>query len=145
MALELKQSLKLTQQLVMTPQLQQPSNCCNYPGSSWRRRLARNWKKIRFWILGLSSEEPEERNALDRTQEEPQKPENEISEVKVQEQIREDMDWENFLGEYSSTSSAPNMFEAPEETPSYENFVSAKTSLSDHLLWQWRLQETTEV
>ncbi|MGL4209455.1 MAG: RNA polymerase factor sigma-54, partial [Candidatus Adiutrix sp.] len=56
-------------------------------------------------------------------------------------EIKEEFDWENYLGEYSSApSSSINVgsHENLEETLSFESFVAAKTSLSEHLSWQWR-------
>ncbi len=67
--------------------------------------------------------------------------ENDFAEVRVEEKAREDIDWENYLSEYSS-SSIHGMREIPEET-NYEAFVSEQTSLADHLIWQWRMGSFT--
>ena len=61
--------------------------------------------------------------------------------------VREEFDWENYLGEYSSAPSTQlnvGSHETPEETPGFESFVAAKTSLSDHLSWQWRFAAESE-
>ena len=61
--------------------------------------------------------------------------------------VREEFDWESYLGEYSSAPSSQlnvGSHEAPEETPGFESFVAAKTSLADHLGWQWRLAARNE-
>ncbi|MCL2028946.1 MAG: RNA polymerase factor sigma-54 [Deltaproteobacteria bacterium] len=61
--------------------------------------------------------------------------------------VREEFDWENYLGEYSSAPSTQlnvGSHENPEETPGFESFVAAKTSLTDHLIWQWRLSAGSE-
>jgi RNA polymerase sigma-54 factor len=61
--------------------------------------------------------------------------------------VREEFDWENYLGEYSSApSTALNVgsHENPEETPGFESFVASRTSLSEHLSWQWRLTAQSE-
>ena len=94
-------------------------------------------------LEAVQNEESEEREA--GGQETEQAPAEEFKEVKVEENIREEFDWENYLGEYSSTPALTSMYEAPEDTPSYENFIAAKTSLTDHLVWQWRMVSTTEV
>lgn len=83
----------------------------------------------------VSEEEDAERQGSQREEVLPVP--DDFTEVRVKENLREDMDWEAFLGEYSSSPTQPNMYEAYSETPSYENFVSAKTSLSDHLYSQW--------
>jgi RNA polymerase sigma-54 factor len=61
--------------------------------------------------------------------------------------VREEFDWENYLGEYSSAPSTQlnvGSHESPEETPGFESFVAAKTSLADHLSWQWRFAALSE-
>jgi RNA polymerase sigma-54 factor len=58
-----------------------------------------------------------------------------------EESVREEIDWENYLEEYSSapsTALATGSHETPEETPGFESFTAAKTSLTDHLEAQWR-------
>ena len=67
--------------------------------------------------------------------------ENDFKEVRVEDNARTDIDWEAYLGEYSSHS-APNMREIPESVNPYD-FISTKTSLPDHLAWQWRLGKST--
>ena len=62
-------------------------------------------------------------------------------------EVREEFDWENYLGEYSSAPSTQinvGSHENPEETPGFESFVAAKTSLADHLSWQWRFTAESE-
>ena len=68
-----------------------------------------------------------------------------FAEVKVKEEAREDIDWESYLGEYSSTASAPSTHEVPSEAPSYENFISSPQTLFDHLSWQWGMVEADGV
>lgn len=68
--------------------------------------------------------------------------EGDFAPAKEEEKAREDIDWETYLGEYSSAP-APNMREIPEEY-NYENFVAEKATLSEHLLWQWRMEVKTD-
>jgi len=61
--------------------------------------------------------------------------------------VREEFDWESYLGEYSSAPSTQlnvGSHESPEETPGFESFVAAKTTLADHLSWQWRFAARDE-
>lgn len=55
-------------------------------------------------------------------------------------------DWEDYLGEFSSTSRQASSREAelPEEMTSYEARFSIKPSLEGHLTWQLRLSRLTE-
>lgn len=57
------------------------------------------------------------------------------AEIKIDEKIKNDTDWENYLDEYNSTGKAQYESES-KEAPRYESFISAKQSLGDHLLWQ---------
>jgi len=53
----------------------------------------------------------------------------------VEEKIRDDIDWNNYIDEYNS--SGRTHFEAERrDTPNFESFVARKESLHDHLLWQ---------
>ncbi|MBW2060021.1 MAG: RNA polymerase factor sigma-54 [Deltaproteobacteria bacterium] len=141
MGLQLRQTLKLTQQLVMTPQLQQ---------------AIKMLQLSRLELLQTIRQELEENAVLETDQDEDiitdegdgpdgEQPktvsENDFTEVRVEEKAREDIDWASYLDEYSS-SSAPSMREVPEES-NYETFISAKTSLVDHLTWQWRMGDLT--
>lgn len=144
MALELKQSLKLTQQLVMTPQLQQAIKLLQLSRLELAEEISQELEENPILELGQTADEPdsEKGESPDGGQESAAKTE-EFSEVKVEENMRSEFDWENYLGEYSSSPSTPQMYEAPVEAPSYENFIAAKTSLTDHLTWQLQLTDIT--
>jgi RNA polymerase sigma-54 factor len=142
MGLELKQNLKLSQQLVMTPQLQQAIKLLQLSRLELVEEINQELQENPVLDLSAPSEEPEEPSGVDNQEEAPAG--EEYQQVKVQEDLRSDVDWENYLGEYSSSPAVPNMREAPTETASFENFVSAKTTLYDHLTWQWRMIETTD-
>jgi len=61
-------------------------------------------------------------------------------EVKIEEKVKEDFDWENYLGDYSSAPiSGEGANYEEREAPSYESVLSKSESLKDHLLWQLRL------
>lgn len=133
MAMELRQQLRLSQQLVMTPQLQQAIKLLQLS---------------RLELVDAIHQELEENPALEELQEsvqhedtgsreEPPEPssEPETSEIKIEEKIGSDVDWDNYLGEYNSASKAQYESES-KDAPKYEAFVSQKKSLDDHLLWQ---------
>jgi len=100
MALELRQSLILSQQLIMTPQLQQAIKLLQLS---------------RLELLDTISQEMEENPVLEEQAaalaEEDNKPEGEkeeseqdipdLAEVTVEERARDDVDWENYISEYS--------------------------------------------
>ena len=144
MALELKQSLKLTQQLVMTPQLQQAIRLLQLSRLELLDEINLEIQENPVLEITAPGDEADDGDSGGKQAESRTESENDFSEVKVKENLREDIDWENYLGEYSSTPSSPRMYEAPSEAPSYENFVAAKPSLTDHLIWQWRMVEVNE-
>ncbi|WDN89677.1 RNA polymerase sigma-54 factor [Desulfosarcina sp. BuS5] len=131
MAFDLRQQLKLAQQLVMTPQLQMAI-----------KLLQLN----RLELLDTIRQELEENPTLEELQEviekDPETEKNEetseIKEVDVEETARDDIDWENYLNEYNSTGKS-HFENEKKETPSFENFIGNKESLHDHMLWQLRM------
>ncbi|MDD2218885.1 MAG: RNA polymerase factor sigma-54 [Desulfoplanes sp.] len=143
MALELRQNLKLTQQLVMTPQLQQAIKLLQLS---------------RMELLDVVQEELLENPMLDedvldpdleekKNQEEPQNREEENSEFAGEEKdFLKNAEWEDYLGDFSSTGKQVQAYESEafEEISSYEGRVSAKPSLEGHLLWQLHLSSLTE-
>jgi len=133
MFLGLRQELRLTQQLVMTPQLQQAIKLLQL---------------CRLELLDAINEEVEENPVLQEVTAEvdagsdaggepitaqPEPPA--LEPVTVEETAREDIDWSNYLGEYNTPGHVH--FEAEKrEAPEYENFVARRESLNEHLMWQ---------
>ena len=131
MALELRQQLKLSQQLIMTPQLQMAIKLLQLS---------------RLELMETIRQEIEENPALEEIQEsaadaaepgeEAPKAETQVMEsVTIKEQLSEDIDWSNYIDEYNSPGRI-NFETETHETPGFEPFLSRPTSLQDHLLWQ---------
>lgn len=61
-------------------------------------------------------------------------------------EIVRDADWENYMGEFSSTSKQSQFrdTEIPEEGLSFEARLASKPSLAGHISWQMRLTDFTE-
>jgi len=133
MALELRQQLKLTQQLIMTPQLQMAIKLLQLSRlellSTIRQELEDN---------PTLEEEVQDHDAEEPLAERPEKVSTEPSETKeitVEEKIRDDIDWNNYIDEYNSSGKIH--FESERrDTPNFESFVARKESLREHLLWQ---------
>ncbi|MCJ2163917.1 MULTISPECIES: RNA polymerase factor sigma-54 [unclassified Pseudodesulfovibrio] len=133
MGLELRQQLKLSQQLVMTPQLQQAIKLLQLS---------------RLELLETVQQELLENPFLDEAENEalvPETPEV-LTESQVQEELVRTADWENYLGEFSSTSkqAASRDAEMLEEGMSFEARLASKPSLEGHISWQMRLSTFTE-
>jgi RNA polymerase sigma-54 factor len=131
MALELRQQLKLSQQLIMTPQLQMAIKLLQLS---------------RLELMDTITQELEENPALEEINEsadtavqtEEQTPADdtgEIKEVTIEEKINEEIDWSNYLDEYNSPGKVVYETERKEAT-NFEPFLSKKGNLQDHMLWQ---------
>lgn len=138
MGLELRQNLKLTQQLVMTPQLQQAIKLLQLS---------------RFELLEAVQQELLENPMLEEgvkeisEEHEIQAPVESRPEVTYEDaELMRNADWENYLGDFSSTAKQVQFkeTEALEEMMSYEARLSGKPSLEGHLLWQLCLSSITE-
>jgi len=141
MSIALNQQLRLSQQLVMTPQLQQAI-----------KMLQLN----RLELADAIQQEIEENVTLDDTvddfdkdgvtseTEEINTVETEaISEVKINEDIPSDVDWSNYIDDFGSAGKANFETEARDAT-NFEAFTAKKTSLEDHLLWQFLMLQPEE-
>lgn len=138
MGLELRQNLKLTQQLVMTPQLQQAIKLLQLS---------------RFELLEAVQQELLENPMLEEA---PRDASDEIEALSAPHErtdvghdeadLIRNADWENYLGDFSSTTKQVQFkeTEALEEMMSYEARLSGKPSLEGHLLWQLCLSTITE-
>ncbi|WP_272699705.1 RNA polymerase factor sigma-54 [Desulfovibrio sp. Fe33] len=133
MGLELRQQLKLSQQLVMTPQLQQAIKLLQLS---------------RLELLETVQQELLENPFLDETETETEVPDKTevLTESQAEEELVRNADWENYLGEFSSTSkqALSRDLEMPEEGVSFEARLASKPSLEGHLNWQMRLSSFTE-
>jgi RNA polymerase sigma-54 factor len=135
MALELRQQLKLSQQLIMTPQLQQAIKLLQLS---------------RIELLDMVQQELLENPFLEETVDGPEesheeRPETAELDDAYTREAANNADWEDYLGDFASTSrqSAPKESEIPEDSTAFENRFSSHPTLEGHLLWQLRLSPLT--
>jgi len=139
MALEIRQQLKLSQQLVMTPQLQQAIKLLQLSRMELvdlvRQELEENP------ILEEGAELLDEKEAREEAAElqEVVTPSEEIQEVSGESEGLNDIDWQTYLEGYNLGTSTADHYEEEDERPSYENLLTRKSTLSDHLMWQLNL------
>ncbi len=145
MVLEIKQTPKLVQQLVITPQLQQ---------------AIRLLQLTRLELVDLISQEMKENPLLEETEEGRESAEGETTatgqeeaeappepevtpEVKGTGEGVDEFDWESYL---ENSNLTPFQKSSPdgEERPSFENFLTKRTTLTDHLRWQLQLSHFTD-
>lgn len=138
MGLELRQQLKLAQQLVMTPQLQQAIKLLQLS----RLELVETVQNELLENPLLEELDPEQTAESEANKKE----DSAEGEAAANEELLRNADWENYLGEFSSTSkqSHAREFEVPEEGLSFEARLATKPSLQGHLNWQMRLSNFTE-
>jgi RNA polymerase sigma-54 factor len=151
MSMELKQHLKMTQQLVMTPQLQQAIKLLQLSRMELvdliRTELTEN-PILEDPAEGEEDSRAEGASPAEQAQleAEPQhKAAEKAEEVKGEEGANE-IDWDQYLDHYQLQGhTAPsNRGLADEELPGYEATLTKKTDLVDHLVWQLRLSNLSE-
>jgi RNA polymerase sigma-54 factor len=140
MALEIRQNLnqdlRLTQELVMTPQLQQAIKLLQLS---------------RLELVDQVQEELETNPLLEEVQEEEEAPTagaDAPAAEPAKEQAAEDrqepeIDWEQYLAYYDVGSLPDSPIDADDDRPSYENFLTPDVTLHDHLAWQLLLADLT--
>ncbi len=151
MALELRQHLKMSQQLVMTPQLQQAIKLLQLSRMELVELVRTEMTENPLLEDAADAEEdrPDEGASPAEQQEaeasEPAKEPDKSEEVKGEEGSNE-IDWDQYLEHYQLQGhTAPsNRGLSDEELPGYEATLTKKGDLVDHLVWQLRLSHFTE-
>jgi len=139
MALTLRQQIKLAQQLVMTPQLQQAIKLLQLNRLELEQTLRQEIEQNPLLEdIGLGEVEPEPEPGTLQMQDEPLPPEAEKSQSIDLEQTSSSMqeiDWDDYANQYETTISFSR--EAPDTSRlSRLDFVSKKTNLQTHVRWQ---------
>ncbi len=147
MGLEIKQSMKLTQQLVMTPQLQQAIKLLQLGRLELVQRVQEELLQNplleespdlqpeeelpgELAILGVEEPPPEAQPEPNRTEE-----------VKGEEGKNE-FDWDGYLDKYQDQPPTPNTHDrSAEELPSYQETLTREESLHEHLEFQLRMDD----
>jgi RNA polymerase sigma-54 factor len=168
-AVKLTQSLKQTQQMIMTPQMQQAIKMLTLTHQEMSTAISDELLENPI-LEEVNDEINHEDNHNEETQSEEFSAEQsgdenyskEGSEDRVELETREataesfteapaigkdEFDWESYLESYNSTThNSPNMatVDLSEDGPNYENLVTRGQSLQDHLEWQLRMETLTE-
>lgn len=143
MALDLRLQVKLSQQLVMTPQLQQAIKLLQLSRMELIDAVAEEMAEN-----PLLEEAVDARDATDDSSDVDEPMTTEVSperEVKAEDEGMTDIDWQTYLEGYNlSSSDVRNSYEDQEERPSFESLLTKKENLNDHLLWQLGLSSFTK-
>jgi RNA polymerase sigma-54 factor len=142
MALEIRQQLKLSQQLVMTPQLQQAIKLLQLSRIELEEVVRQELEENPVLEEGVDVAEDKELAAeVAQISEipEPSASSDEVKEFQGNLEEFNQADWQNYLDGYNASGATVDTYEAEEERPSFESLLTKKTSLADHLLWQLNL------
>ncbi|MSP16626.1 MAG: RNA polymerase sigma-54 factor [Myxococcales bacterium] len=156
MAMEIKQHLKLSQQLVMTPQLQQAIKLLQLSRMELvemvREEMMENPVLEDSVESGqeLSRERDEVGAEADQDAKMMAAGETELAatdtsrleknaEVKTEGQAVGEIDWDNYLENYASAPPMPGSRPTGDDLPSLEATLTRRQSLFDHLSWQLKL------
>jgi len=138
MELGLQQSLTLTQQLVMTPQLQQAIKLLQLSRLELAEMIQQEMEQNPALEESLSEDTTENSITAKETESQETEKEAQVKEVTIEDKVSSDMDWENYINEYNSTGRIYTESEST-EAPNFEAFTSEKKTLEEHLKWQLML------
>ncbi|HPN08908.1 MAG TPA: RNA polymerase factor sigma-54 [Syntrophales bacterium] len=147
MAFELKQNLKLSQQLIMTPQLQQAIKLLQLSRLEMVDMINQEMEEnplLEEVSIGedMIEEAPAETDSLRSLETDEIKPVDHTVEITGEGDGREDFDWNNYLEDYGPMGVTYQR--AEDEGASWDNILTKTTSLTDHLMWQLKLSPMTE-
>ena len=147
MAFELKQSLKLTQQLIMTPQLQQAIKLLQLSRLELVDTINQEMEENPL----LEEAAPDDDQEISINQDTEEMTITDREEIRGNERTeeltgegdgREEFDWGGYLEDYGPMGVT---YDRPDgDATSWDNMLAALPSLTDHLMWQLKLSRFTE-
>jgi RNA polymerase sigma-54 factor len=146
MALELRQNLKLSQQLVMTPQLQQAIKLLQLSRIELIETINQELESNPVLEeAGLDDRmDGSEEDKVAEDSDVPSLASSDDASTPWDKKAVEEENWrEYFDTDISKTAINAYSFEQ-KDAPDYENFVSSTTDLTDHLMWQLQMGDYSE-
>ncbi len=148
MAFELKQNLKLTQQLIMTPQLQQAIKLLQLSRLELIDMIQQEMEENPLLEEATVEEYPEdlavtEDVEMDIADREEVKAVERTEEITGEGDGKDDFDWNNYLEDYGPVGVRYDR--ERDEVLSWDNVLTEKQSLTDHLMWQLKLARFSEL
>jgi len=155
MALELRQQLKMSQQLVMTPQLQQAIKLLQLSRMELLDMVQQELEENP--ILEEGGEQAEEKETAENdaedvaeaaadTEKAEEEPANENAEEMPEDPsgLKDEIDWQAYLEGYTQSGTTADIYESDDDRPSYENLLTRKSTLAEHLMWQLNLSRISD-
>jgi RNA polymerase sigma-54 factor len=140
MAIKMSQGLKQSQNLAMTPQLQQAIKLLTLTHLEMTNVIAEEM------VENPMLEEAGVENEVEAPSEDRETTTDDFSEAPLMKE-KDDFDWDSYADSFNSnSSSAPNMASGSDsdEMPGYENIVSKSMTLAEHLEWQLKMETLSE-
>ncbi|MDO9559342.1 MAG: RNA polymerase factor sigma-54 [Syntrophales bacterium] len=147
MAFELRQNLKLTQQLIMTPQLQQAIKLLQLSRLELVDTINQEMEENPL----LEEAVPDDDQEISLNQDTEEITVTDREEIKVNDRTEEltgegdgkdEFDWGSYLEDYGPMGVT---YDRPDgDATSWDNMLAALPSLTDHLMWQLKLSRLTE-
>src|SRR4030066_598172 len=149
MAFELKQNLKLSQQLIMTPQLQQAIKLLQLSRLELVETINQEMEENPL-LEEVSADEGNNEEVHTEAEEEIQSIEQseDVKQIERTEELtgegdgREEFDWNNYLEDYGPVGVTYSRKDT--EAPSWDNVLTESQSLVQYLMWQMKLSPLTE-
>ncbi len=147
MGIQLKQGLKLSQNLVMTPQLQQAIKLLQLNHLELAELITQELTENPVLEEVGENESPQDNletaadgDTFDPEIQQQADEQSQVQEPKPEDQMlsgKEEVNWDAYLEDFNeNTPTAPSMKESLDETPTYENTLTKTSSLEEHLQWQ---------
>ena len=147
MAFELRQNLKLTQQLIMTPQLQQAIKLLQLSRLELVDTINQEMEENPL----LEEVAPDDDQEISVNQDTEEMTVTDREEIRINERTeeltgegdgREEFDWASYLEDYGPLGVTYDRQEG--DATSWDNMLAALPSLTDHMMWQLKLSRFTE-
>lgn len=145
MAIKISQGLKQSQNLAMTPQLQQAIKLLTLTHLEMTNVIAEEMVENPM-LEEVGGESETEASPEEGSEEVREATSEDFSEAPIMKD-NDDFDWDSYADSFNSNSSStPNMASGgdSDEMPSYENIVSKAMTLAEHLEWQLKMENLSE-
>jgi RNA polymerase sigma-54 factor len=142
MAIKMNQSLKQTQSLTMTPQLQQAIKLLTLTHLEMTNVISQ--EMVENPMLEEIEEVPEE--TTQEAEDSKEATAEDFSNPEMVDNSKDQFDWDSYADSMTNNSSTPpSMATAdPDDQMNYENMVTSSATLAEHLEWQLRMENLTE-
>ncbi len=144
MAMEMRQQLKMSQQLVMTPQLQQAIKLLQLTRLELQDLVLQELEENPLLEEATEMEEIREADILEVSEQESEPAQDSVDFHEVETGEETLRDWDSYLDGYNY-SSGEQQYGGEDERSSFENLLTRKGTLIDHLLWQLHMGQYSEM